>query len=157
MRGEVVSVPGRWEEKDARTRDLADLVRASSGKLTPLLDVVLLHDVAGHTVPAGATVEVEGTHVPLELADATVDSVRLLARGIANTAAVVIQAYDRTNSVVLATVTLGTALSTVTGSWTKVAPKGGDREIVLRVVGDSANSQVLRNVRLQGRTVQFNA
>lgn len=157
MRGEVVSVATRWAESESRTRDLADLFRASAGKLTPLLDVVLLHDVAGVTIAAGATVEVEGTHVPLELADASIDSVRLLARGIANTAAVVIQAYDRTNAVVLASVTLATALSTVAGSWTQVAAKGGDREIVLRVVGDGANSQVLRNVRLQCRTVQFNA
>lgn len=156
-RSEVVSVSARWDEKDARTRELADLFRASAGKLTPILDVVLLHSVGGSTIAAGATVEIEGTHVPLDLADANVDSVRVTARGIANTASVTVQAYDRTNAVVLASVALGTSLSTVTGAWTQVVPKGGNREIVLRVVGNGANDQVLRNVRLQGRTVQFNA
>lgn len=157
MRGEVVSVSARFEEKESKTRELADLFRASAGKLTPIADFLMVQSIAGYTVPIGGTVEIEGTHVPVELADAHIDSVRLLARGIANVAGVTLQAYDKTNSVVLATLALTTSTGSRIGAWTQVVPQGGDREIVLRVVGDGVNTQVLHNVRLQGRTVQFNA
>lgn len=152
----VVEFTQRFEQGDEKLRQIVDTLRATSGKLTPILDVAMLHSNAGLVVAAGATVTVEGTHSSLDFLDAHVDTVRLIVRGkTAAAGPISLQLYDVTNSVVLATVTVSTVNGTNVGTWTTVADKAGERELALRVVGDGANAQTLYSARFQAYTQRF--
>lgn len=152
----VVEITQRFEQKDERLRQVVDVLQRTSGKLTPIVDSCLLHSVAGVAVAAGATVAVEGTHTSLDFLDANIDTARLIVRGkTAAAGPITIQLYDVTNSVVLATVTVTTALATNVGSWTDVSAKSGERQLAIRVVGDSANTQTLHSIHAQFYTTRF--
>lgn len=152
----VVEITQRLDVGDEKLRQIADVVKATSGKLTPILDVAHLHSNAGLVVGAGATVTVEGTHSSLDFLDANIDSARLIVRGkTAAAGPVTIQLYDVTNGVVLATVTVSTANGTNVGAWTSVASKSGERELAIRVVGDSVNAQTLYAARSQYYSQRF--
>jgi hypothetical protein len=153
----VIELTQRFGQDDERVRQLADVMKASTGKVTPILDVTMLHSVAGLVVAAGATVTVEGTHDSLDFLDANIDSARIIVRGkTAAAGPITLQLYDVTNNVVLATVTVTTATATQVGAWTSVARVAGERVIALRVVGDSANAQTLYSVHAQFYTQRFN-
>ena len=152
----VLELTQRFDQKDEKVRQLADVLKATSGKLTPIVDVALLHSNAGLVIAAGATVTVEGTYTSLDFLDANIDSARLIVRG--KTAAggpIAIQLYDVTNSVVLATTTVAAANATNVGSWTSVAAKSGERQLAIRVVGDSVNAQTLYSIHAQFYTQRF--
>jgi hypothetical protein len=152
----VVELTQRFDQGDEKVRQLIDVVKATSGKLTPILDVGMLHSNAGLVVAAGATVTVEGTHTSVDFLDAHIDTVRLIVRGkTAAAGPITLQLYDVTNSVALATVTVTTVNGTNVGAWTAVGDKAGEREIALRVVGDGANAQTLYSVHAQFYTQRF--
>lgn len=152
----VVELTQRFDEKEEKLRQVADVVRTTAGKLTPILDVTMLHSNAGLVVAAGATVTVEGTHTSLDFLDAHIDTVRLIVRGkTAAAGPITLQLYDVTNATVLATVTITTVNGTNVGSWTAVGDKAGERELALRVVGDTVNAQTLYSVHAQYYTQRF--
>lgn len=151
----VIELTQRFEQKDEKVRQLADIVKRTAGKLTPIMDVSMLHSNAGLVVAAGATVTVEGTHTSLDFLDANLDTVRLVVRGkTAAAGPITLQLYDLTNSVVLATVTVTTTLATQVGAWTNISPVAGERELAIKVVGDSANAQTLYSARAQFNTTR---
>lgn len=116
----------------------------------------MLHSNAGLVVAAGATVTVEGTHSALDFLDAHVDTVRLIVRGkTAAAGPITLQLYDVTNAVVLAMVTVSAVNGTNVGAWTTVGDKAGERELALRVVGDTANAQTLYSVHAQFYTQRY--
>ena len=139
-------------------RRALDTLKGVLGRMVSLGDVLLLASTAGYTVTdaaAGAGTALGFTRVPIDLADAGVDSVRVVARGNAGAAGTVqVTVYDVTNAVELArvAVTNGTDV-TVAGTWTAVADQGGDREVEVRVIGDGALDPLLFRVSLQLRTV----
>jgi hypothetical protein len=152
----VIEITQRFDQKDERLRQFADLVQKTSGKLTPILDVTLQHSNAGLVVAAGATVTVEGTHSSLDFLDANIDSARLIVRGkTAAAGPITLQLYDVTNGVVLATVTVAVALATSVGAWTSVASVAGERVVALRVVGDGANAQTIYSCHGQFYSQRF--
>jgi hypothetical protein len=152
----VVELTQRFEQGDEKLRQVSDAVQATSGKLTPILDVTLQHSTAGLTVVAGGTVTVEGTYSSLDFLDAHIDTARIIVRGkTAAAGPITIQLYDVTNSVVLATVTVTTSLATQVGLWTSVTNISGERVIAIRVVGDSANAQTLHACHAQFYTQRF--
>lgn len=151
----VVEITQRFDEKDEKTRQIADVVKATAGKITPILDTTLLHST-GLIVGAGATTTIEGTYTSLDFLDANLDTVRLLVRGkTAAAGPITLQLYDVTNSVVLATATVTTVNGTNVGAWTSVTAKPGERELAVRVVGDSANNQTIYSIHMQAYTARF--
>jgi hypothetical protein len=151
----VLELTQRFEQKDERVRQLADVLQRSSGKLTPILDTTLLHST-GLIVGAGATTTIEGTYTSLDFLDANIDTVRLLVRGkTAAAGPITLQLYDVTNSVVLATATVTTVNGTNVGAWTSVAAKAGERELAIRVVGDGVNAQTIYAIHAQLLTTRF--
>lgn len=154
--GPVIEITERFQQGDERTRQLADVMQKTAGKLTPIVDVALLHSNAGLVVAAGATVTVEGTYTSLDFLDANIDTARLIVRGkTAAAGPITIQLYDVTNSVAIATVTVTTVNGTNVGTWTDVAAKAGERQLAIRVVGDSANAQTLYDIHAQFLTTRF--
>jgi hypothetical protein len=152
----IVEFPTRFSQSEEKVRQVADTLRECLGRLTSILDVAMLHSNAGLAVPAGATVTVEGTHTSLDFLDANIDTVRLIVRGkTAAAGPITLQLYDVTNAVVLATVTVTTVTGARVGAWTAVGAKAGERELALRVVGDSANAQTLYSVHAQFYTQRF--
>lgn len=152
----VVVLTQRFDQADERVRQLADVLTATSGKVTPILDSTLLHSVAGLAVVAGATVVVEGTHTSFDFLDAHIDTVRLIVRGkTAAAGPITLQLWDVTNSAILATVTVTTVTGTNVGTWTSVKAVAGERVVALRVVGDTANAQTLYSVHMQAYTQRF--
>jgi hypothetical protein len=98
----------------------------------------------------------EGTYVSLDMMDANIDSARIIVRGkTAAAGPVVINLYDVTNSIVLATVSVTTSLATQVGVWASVAAKAGERVLAVQVVGDSANAQTIYAVHAQFYTQRF--
>ena len=151
----VVEITQRFDEKDEKTRQIADVLKATAGKITPILDTTLLHST-GLIVGAGGTTTIEGTHTSLDFLDANLDTVRLLVRGkTAAAGPITIQLFDLTNNVVLATATVTTSLATQVGAWTSVTAKPGERELAIKVVGDSANAQTLYAIHMQAYTARF--
>ena len=152
----VLELTQRFEQKDERVRQVVDVIQKSSGKLTPILDIAHLLLRAGDVVAAGATVLLEGTYVSLDMMDANIDSARLVVRGkTAAAGPVVVNLYDVTNSVVLATVSLTTVLGTQVGAWTSVAAKAGERVLAIQVVGDSVNAQTIYAIHSQYYTQRY--
>lgn len=139
-------------------RVLAKLQRVL-GKVVSLTDVCLLLSTGGYTVTnaaAGSGTALTFSRTTLDLADAGVDSARLVVRG-QNSAAgdVTVQAYNVTQSAALATATVsGATEQTAEGAWTALTPVGGDEEVEVRVVGDGVFDPVLYAVHLQLRTTQ---
>lgn len=151
----VIELTQRFDQKDEKVRQLADVVKRTAGKLTPIMDVALLHSNAGLAVAAGGTVTVEGTHTSLDFLDANLDTARLIVRGkTAAAGPITLQLYDVTNSVAIATVTVTTVNGTNVGAWTSIVPVASERELALRVVGDSANAQTLYSARAQFNTTR---
>jgi len=151
----VVEITQRFDEKDEKTRQIADVVKATAGKITPILDTTLLHST-GLIVAAGATTTIEGTHTSLDFLDANLDTVRLIVRGTTAAAGpITLQLYDVTNGIVLATATVTTVNGTNVGAWTSVTAKPGERELAIQVVGDSANAQTLYAIHMQAYTQRF--
>lgn len=134
-----------------------EVLRAAEGHIHPLLDLSLLRETTGYglTAAAAAGTAIPGTRAVADLAEISITDVRVIAHGIANTATATIQVYDVTNSLVLATLTLATALGTVTGAWTRLVPKVGDRTLELRVIGNAVNTQTLFSAHFQARTTSF--
>ena len=152
----VVVLTQRFDQADERLRQLADVLTATSGKVTPILDSTLLFSNAGLVVAAGATVIVEGTYTSLDFLDARIDTVRLIVRGkTAAAGPITLQLWDVTNSVILATVTVTTTLATNVGTWTSVKAVAGERQLAIRVVGESVNAQTLYSVHAQFYTQRF--
>lgn len=152
----VVEITQRWEAKDEKVRQLADVIKATSGKVTPILDIAFLHNRTGDTVVAGATVTLEGTYTSLDFLDANIDSARLIVRGkTAAAGPITIELYDVTNSVTLANATVTTVNGTNVGAWTSVAAKAGERVLAIRALGDSANAQTLYDIHAQFYTQRF--
>lgn len=152
----VVEFTQRFGPADEKLRQVVDVLKATLGKVTPILDVAHLHNNAGLVVGAGATVTIEGTQSSLDFLDANLDSLRLIVRGkTAAAGPITVQLYDVTNSVVLATVTVSTVNATNVGAWTSVAAKAGERELAIRIVGDGANAQTLYACHSQFYTQRF--
>jgi hypothetical protein len=143
---------------DAATQRVLDTLGRTIGKLTSLVDVCLLSAPAGHVVTdaaSGAGTALTVTRTQLDFADAAIDSVRLVVRG-QNSAAgsVVIQVYNVTQSMVMATATItGTSEQIADSGWWVFRPVGGDEVIEVHVQGDDAADPMLFNVHMQGRTV----
>lgn len=136
---------------------IADILRAALGRLTSLVAMPLLLDVGGVAFVAlgGAGSTVSGVRGAADLADATVDQVRVVVYGQTSAGAATVQIYDVTNSRVLCSVGITNALAINVGAWTRVSPIAGDAELSVRVIGDGAATQTLHNVTLQGRTSRF--
>jgi len=140
-------------------RRVVDVLQALFGKVSALVDVALLLEVAGHTVTdaaAGAGTAVAVTRTIVNFGDAGIDSVRVVVYGNNSGAgSVTVQVYDVSGSAALCTVTVtGVTPTTYAGSWATIIPTGTDRECEVRVIGDGAVDPVLYTVHLQGRTVQ---
>jgi len=152
----VVEFTTRFDQLDEKTRQVVDVLRASSGKLTPVLDIAHLLLRAGDTVVAGATVTLDGTYVSLDMMDANIDSARLIVRGkTAAAGPIVVNLLDVTNSVILATVSVTTSLATQVGTWASFAAKAGERVLAIQIVGDSANAQTMYAIHSQYYTQRF--
>lgn len=140
-------------------RRVIDVLQALFGKVTALVDVALLLEVAGFTVTnaaAGAGTTLAVTRVSVNFGDAAIDNVRLTVYGNNSGAgSVTVQCYDVTGSVMLCAVTVtGSSPDLAVGDWTTITPTGTDRTIEVRVIGDGAVDPVFYAVHLQGRTVQ---
>ena len=139
-------------------RGVLDAVEATLGKVTALVDVPLVQEAAGYvTAGAGGSpgTSVPVTRVAVDVADAGVDSVRLVGYGKNSGAgSVTLALYDVTNSVTLCTATVtGVGAASFSGAWTTVRPTGSDQVVELRVVG-AGETPTLYTLHLQGRTVQ---
>lgn len=135
-----------------------ELLRRSLGKITAIADFTLLYANAGVNVPLSATfTDIEGTQHAINTADAGLDYARLVVKGntAAGGAAITIQLYDATASVVLATTTVTTTNQLNTGAWTRIAPWNADHTIQLRVIGDNTKAQTLYNAHAQFATLNF--
>lgn len=152
----VVKMPTRT------TGELGNIQRMledTLGKTVSFSNITLLREAAGFTVTNAAADP--GTALTVarstcDFGDAGVDSVRVVVRGKNSAAgAIIVQVYDVTNSVVLATATVtGTTEQTAVGEWTRIAPTGLEQEVEVRVVGNAADDPILYAVHLQLRTVQ---
>lgn len=152
----VVDFPIRFEQGEAHLRNVVDRLTGCLGKTVSIVDVCFISNNAGLVVAAGGTVTLAGSYLWLDLSDSNIDSARLIVRGSTAAAGpITLEAYDVTNSAVLCSVTVTTSLATNKGDWTRINEVGGEREIALRVVGDSANAQTLYSVHLQLQTVQY--
>ena len=154
--GPIVQVAQRPQPGPVRA--LLDALEATAGRASSLAPIPLLHEAAGYVTAAAAGSP--GTSVPitqtvLDLADAGVDSVRLVGYGKNSGAgSVTLALYDVTNSATLCTATLtGATAGAFAGSWTTVQPTGSDQTVDLRVVG-AGETPTLYTLHLQGRTVQ---
>lgn len=142
---------------------LADLLLKTMGKVTSLSTILLLSESGGYTATDAAASPGDSlafTTTKIDFADAGIDQIRLVVRGLADAVAVpstsvVVQLYDLTNSVALATVTVtDDTQATFTGDWTGITPTGSDQEVELRVIGDGALDPELYAVHMQARTLQ---
>jgi hypothetical protein len=153
-----VSRPNPVVSLDRRTPDeLADVVERALGRVSALVSIPLLSVPAGHNVPAGGTVTIESTHRVINSADAQLNQCRLNVRGSTAAAGpITCQLYDLTSAVVLATVQITTVLGTRFGTWVTLSSLwNADHEVVLRVVGDTANAQTIYMAEAQFRTLSL--
>lgn len=140
-------------------RRIMDVLHALFGKVTAVVDVALLLEMAGYTVTNAAAAPgtaLTPTRTVIDFGDAGIDSVRLIVRAENSTAgSVTVAVYDVTASATLCSLTVtGTTPTTYTGSWTALTPSGSDSEIEVRVTGNGAMDPILYTVHLQGRTVR---
>ena len=153
----VITYPARVPPGSAR--DAFDKGQVAHAKAVSLDQVPFLLEAAGFTVTNAAVAPgtaITVARTTIDFADAGADNVRVVVRGKNSVAGtVVVQIYDVTNSVVLATVdVVGATEQTAVGVWTRIVPTGSDQECEVRVVGDGAFDPVLYAVHLQLRTVQ---
>lgn len=139
-------------------RQVIDTLRSVLGHLVSLTDVALLLSTAGYATAAAAAspgTSEPTTRVFVDLAEAGVDQVRLVARAKNSGAgAVTLALYDVTNAVTLATVVVtGVTATTYAGLWTTVRPTGADQELELRVVG-AGETPTIYALHAQLRTLQ---
>ncbi len=143
-------------------RTVMDTLHALFGKVVSLGVLVLLSETAGHAITNVGTTPgttVTSTRTLVDFQDAGIDSVRLVVRAKNSvTTNLTIEVFNATTSLVLATALIDTSQSTeqtVVGSWTVLAPNGGDEDIYVRVYsGTAADDPTLYAVHLQMRTVQ---
>jgi len=158
--GPVLTFPARVPP--GSVRDAIDKTGATAGRMVPIADVALLLETAGFTVTNAAVAPgtaLPATRTEVDLADAGVDSVRVVVRANNSAAgSVVVTVHDVTNNLELCRVTVtGVTATTYLGAWTRVVPKGGDSEIEVRVIGDGVFDPLLFTVHLQLRTTQARA
>jgi hypothetical protein len=139
---------------------VVDILRAAFGRTVSLGNLCLLADNAG-VANVGAVspgTAVATTRTVADFADAGVDQVRVVGYGMQGhlTNAAYVTVYDTTNTVEIARASLAQNVAgRFTGSWTKLAPESGDRNLEVRTIGNGANTQTLYNVHLQYRTTRF--
>lgn len=141
---------------------VTDILHALFGRVTSLTIMALLLNEGGYTVTnaaSGSGTAITVTRTVVDLADAGIDSLRVLVRGENSaTGSVTVQLYNVTTSTALATATVTDATEqTADSGWTRVDPNGGDEELEIRVIGDGAFDPVLYSVQVQMRTVQARA
>lgn len=139
-----------------------DVFHALFGKVTSLVDVLLLLEPGAYTATnaaGGAGTALGFTEVGLDFGDATVNQVRAVVSG-ANSGAgsVIVTIHDKTNNVELCRVTVTGAVSGCwIGEWTSFVPTGSDQVIEARVIGNGADDPFFYNIHCQGRTLQARA
>ena len=145
--------------EDASTQRVLDTLSNTLGKVTSLAVVCLLSEPVGHVVTnaaAGAGTALTVTRTEIDFLDANIDSVRLVVRGLNNTAgSITVQLYNVTQSLIMATAVItGTSEQTADSDWQIFKAAGGDEAVEVRVVGDGVADPTLYNVHLHGRTVK---
>lgn len=145
---------------DGALRTVLDVLRGCLGRLVSLADLPLFAEHGGYTLVAAAApgTTVMGSQAVVDLVDAGVDQVRVVAYGANSSGSATLQVYDTAAAQALCTVTLTSVSNAFAfGAWTKITPAAGDRQLELRVVGDGAATQTLYRVDLQLRTTHFQA
>lgn len=164
MRSEPVTIFGP-SPPPGPLKGVLDILHAVFGKVVSLSVVTLLFEAAGHAITNVGTTPgttVTATRTLIDFQDAGIDSARLVVRAKNSvTNNLTIEAYNATTSAVIATALLDTTQSTeqtVAGSWTFLAPNGGDEDIYVRAYsGTAADDPTLYAVHLQLRTTQARA
>ncbi len=152
---EFAVVPG---EKEPGLREVLDLLREVIGRVTALVDVLLVFDLTGgaYTGAAAPGTTVDAAGVTLDFDDAKLDTFRIIGAGSSSAGSCFVTAHDTADDRELCRAALPTSDGLFAGEWT-LLPRAlrGERSIELRVIGNGVADQLLYNVHLQARTTQF--
>lgn len=154
----VVEVAIPRTKENAAVADAFDIMREVLGRLTSIVDVLLLFDAGGHSVTNAAAVgtEIEAARTTLDFDDAKVDTFRVVAYGASTAGVTYLAVRDVSADVELCRVAIPTSTGRMQGEWTTL-PRAlsGERSIALVVIGDGAADHTLHNVHLHARTTHF--